>query len=305
MFKAFFDKISSLLPQDCLFFDAPLKNLTTMRVGGNAACLVEANTVETIVTVIAEAKAANIPLLIIGNGSNMVISDHGFPGIVLHISKEMAKASCSGNRIVAEAGALLPAISRLAAENSLTGLEFASGIPGSLGGAIVMNAGAYGGEMKYVLESVEIFADGAIRTFTSDELHLSYRHSLLMEHPDWIVLSATIKLEKGDQQQILAQMSDLNTRRREKQPLQYPSSGSFFKRPEGHFAGALIEQSGLKGFSVGGAQVSRLHAGFVINTGSATADDVYKLMLHVQKTVMDTFHVPLQPEVRLIGQFEE
>ncbi len=305
MFTSFFETFSKQLAADCLFFNAPLKNLTTMRVGGNATCLVEAHDIETIKTVLDLVKSSHIPLLIIGNGSNMVISDQGFHGVVLHINKEMSQIHCDGARIIAQAGALLPAVSRLAADNSLTGLEFAAGIPGSIGGAVVMNAGAYGGEMKHVLESVDILADGQIKTFSADDLNLSYRHSILMEHPDWIVLSATFKLAHGDHAQIIAQMNDFNARRREKQPLQYPSSGSFFKRPEGHFAGALIEQSNLKGFSVGGAQVSELHAGFVINTGDATADDIYQLMLHVQKTVMDKFQVALQPEVRLIGQFEK
>ena len=305
MFKAFFETLSAQLPANCLFFNAPLKNLTTMRVGGNAACLVEARDTENIRTVLTLVKAAAMPLLVIGNGSNMIISDQGFNGVVLHINKEMAKMHCDGERIIAQAGALLPAVARLAADNSLTGLEFAAGIPGSIGGAVVMNAGAYGGEMNHVLESVNILADGEIKTFSVEQLNLSYRHSILMEHPDWIVLSATFKLAPGDHAQIIAQMNDLNTRRREKQPLQYPSSGSFFKRPEGHFAGALIEKSDLKGFSIGGAQISKLHAGFVINTGGATADDIYQLMLHVQKTVMDKFQVSLQPEVRLIGQFEK
>lgn len=305
MFSVFFDKLSQLLPAGCYTFNAPLKQLTTMRVGGNAACLVEASNVEIISKVVAEASAKSIPLLVIGNGSNMIISDEGFPGVVLHIAKEFAQFSCEGEYITAQAGALLPVIARAAADNSLTGLEFAAGIPGSVGGAVVMNAGAYGGEMKHILSSVQVYADGEVKTLPVEALELGYRHSILMEHPDWIVLSATFKLQKGDRAQILSTMADLNARRREKQPLQYPSSGSFFKRPEGHFAGALIEQSHLKGFSIGGAQISELHAGFVINKGNATADDIYRLMLHVQKTVKDTFHVELHPEVRLIGRFEK
>lgn len=305
MFKAFCEFISSQLPSDCVFYNAPLKSLTTMRVGGNAPCLVKADSVETVKTVLSAVKEYNVPLLIIGNGSNMVISDEGFDGVVLNISKEMSAITCDGDCITAQAGALLPAISRAAAENSLTGLEFASGIPGSLGGAIVMNAGAYGGEMKHIIETVTVLADGELKEFSCDEMQFSYRHSLLMEHPHWIVLSAALRLKKGNREEIIAQMNDLSARRREKQPLQYPSSGSFFKRPEGYFAGALIEQSNLKGFSVGGAQVSTLHAGFVINTGNATASDVYQLMLHVQKTVFDKFQVQLHPEVRLIGRFEK
>lgn len=305
MFKLFLDAISSRLSDSCFYCNAPLKHLTTMRVGGNAACLVEADNVETIKIVLSAAKEYNVPLLVIGNGSNMVISDDGFEGVVLHLSKEISAVACDGLRITAQAGALLPGISRIAAENSLTGLEFASGIPGSLGGAVVMNAGAYGGEMKHIIEDVTVLADGELKVFTAEEMNFGYRHSLLMEHPDWIVISATLVLEKGDRREIIAKMNDLSARRREKQPLQYPSSGSFFKRPEGYFAGALIEQSNLKGFSVGGAQVSELHAGFVINTGNATASDIYQLMHHVQKTVFNNFHVKLEPEVRLIGRFEK
>ena len=300
-----FDIFSSSIPESCISFNAPLKDLTTMRVGGNAACLIEADSEDTVRTALSLSKEHALPFLVIGNGSNMIISDQGFPGVVLHISKKMAVITCTDHCITAQAGAMLPAVSRLAADNSLTGLEFAAGIPGSVGGAVVMNAGAYGGEMKQVLQSVTIYADGAIQTLPVDALELSYRHSIFMDHPDWIVLSATFKLTKGDHEQIIAQMSDLNARRREKQPLQYPSSGSFFKRPEGHFAGALIERANLKGFTIGGAQVSQLHAGFVINIGNATADDIYQLMKHVQKTVFDIFSVELHPEVRLIGQFEK
>lgn len=299
------DIFSAVIPANCLYFNAPLKDLTTMRVGGCADCLIEAESEDTVCAALSLTKEHNIPLLVIGNGSNMIISDQGFRGVVLHISKKMAAITCSGDCITAQAGALLPAVSRLAADNSLTGLEFAAGIPGSIGGAVVMNAGAYGGEMKHVLQSVTVYADGSVQTLSVDALELSYRHSIFMDHPDWIVLSATFKLTHGEREQILAQMNDLNARRREKQPLQYPSSGSFFKRPEDHFAGALIEQANLKGFTVGGAQVSQLHAGFVINIGNATADDIYQLMKHVQKTVYDTFSVELHPEVRLIGQFEK
>ena len=305
MYNDFFVKLSALLPKDCVLFDVPLKNMTTMRVGGNAACLIEASSEAVVQRTLDFVRTHAIPLLIIGNGSNMIISDHGFPGVVLHISKNFADIRCDGELITAQAGAMLPALSRLAADNSLTGLEFASGIPGSVGGAVVMNAGAYGGEMKQVLQAVTVLADNEIITLPVDALNLSYRHSIFMDHPEWIVLSATFRLASGDKVQILAQMNDLNARRREKQPLQYPSSGSFFKRPEGHFAGALIENAHLKGFSIGGAQVSSLHAGFVINTGNATANDIYQLMKHVQKTVYDAFQVELHPEVRLIGEFEK
>jgi len=191
----------------------------------------------------------------------------------------------------------------MAAENSLTGLEFAAGIPGTVGGSVVMNAGAYGGEMKHVVESVRVYMDGEVKTLSADEMDFGYRHSTLLNR-SCVVLSVTFCLKHGSKEEILSVMADFNARRREKQPLQYPSSGSFFKRPEGHFAGALIQNANLKGYAVGGARVSELHAGFVINTDKATANDVYRLMLHVQKTVYERFAVHLEPEVRLIGRFD-
>ena len=303
MYSNFFEALKTFVPSECVRFDVPLKDFVTMRVGGPAACVVEPQNEEQIAAIVAAASKAHVPMLVIGNGSNMVISDHGFEGLVLHIGKQFSAVQCENDRIIAQAGALLPVVSRTAAENALTGLEFASGIPGSVGGAAVMNAGAYGGEMQQVVESVRVLADGEIKTIPVAELDYAYRHSALLEH-DWILLSVTFKLSPGEKDAIFALMSDLNARRREKQPLQYPNSGSFFKRPVGHFAGALIQNAGLKGFSVGGAQVSELHAGFVINTGDACANDIYRLMLHVQRTVEDKFGVHMEPEVRLIGRFD-
>lgn len=303
MNRTFVDRLKTVLPEACIRLDAQLKDYTTMRVGGAAQCLAEVQNEAQAAAVVALAKEENVPLLVIGNGSNMIVSDHGFEGVVLHIGKNMSAMRCEGERIMAEAGALLPAVSRLAAENALSGLEFAAGIPGSVGGGAVMNAGAYGGEMKLVVESVRVLTNGEIKDVPADKLDYGYRHSALM-NDDVVVLSIVFKLSRGVKEDILAVMSDLNARRREKQPLQYPSSGSFFKRPEGHFAGALIQNANLKGFSVGGAQVSEMHAGFVINTGNATADDIYHLMLHVQKRVKEDFGVMLQPEVRLIGRFD-
>lgn len=303
MYKSLFEKLKALLPEECVFFGVSLKNYTTMRVGGKATCLVDAHSTEHVVTVVQAVREENAPLLVIGNGSNMVISDDGFDGVVLYIGKHMSDVCFNGDMIVAEAGALLPVVSKLAAQHSLTGLEFAAGIPGSVGGAVVMNAGAYGGEMKQVLLSVSVYSDGEIKEIAADALNLSYRHSIFMEN-NWIILSAKLKLAQGNQDEIFALMSDYNGRRREKQPLQYPSSGSFFKRPVGYYAGALIQDAHLKGFSVGGAQVSELHAGFVINTGDATANDIYRLMVHVQNTVHEAFGVHLEPEVHLIGRFD-
>lgn len=287
------------------FVDEPMSKHTTFKVGGKADIILFPKSEEQIQKIILECKNNNVRWQVIGNGSNLLVKDDGVRGAVMVVGSDMNNVFFENGLLVAQAGASLSSVCMNALNQSLGGLEFAWGIPGNVGGAIFMNAGAYGGEMKQVLQSVTIYADGAIQTLPVDALELSYRHSIFMDHPDWIVLSATFKLTKGDHEQIIAQMSDLNARRREKQPLQYPSSGSFFKRPEGHFAGALIEQANLKGFTIGGAQVSQLHAGFVINIGNATADDIYQLMKHVQKTVFDIFSVELHPEVRLIGQFEK
>ena len=303
MAASLFRLFSSVMPQQTLTENAPLSEYTTMRVGGPAALLCEPQTEEQLTAALSLARRESVPVLLLGNGSNLLVSDAGFDGLALHVGKALGGIVCEGTCITAGAGALLTAVSRHAAENSLTGLEFASGIPGSVGGAVCMNAGAYGGEIAQVLTQARVFINGETKILTAKELHFGYRHSLLMEK-EAVVLSAEFLLSKGEKSAIDAQMADLARRRREKQPLQFPSCGSFFKRPEGHFAGALIEQAGLKGFAIGGAQVSELHAGFLINRGSATASDVYALMRHVQQTVLERFGVTLEPEVRLIGRFE-
>lgn len=304
MFLSFEKHLASLLAHGHIEKNAPLKELSTMRVGGMADFIVEPASEEELISVVRFAASPNIPLCLVGNGSNIVFSDDGFDGIVVHLGKAWSDVQVNGNVITAQSGALLPAVARAAYAASLSGLEFAAGIPGSVGGAVCMNAGAYGGEMKDVVTSVRVYADGKIRELSLDELDLGYRHSAVLTH-GWIVLSATMTLKPGDPEAIKAAMDDYNARRREKQPLQYPSCGSFFKRPVGHYAGALIEQAGLKGYSLGGAQISALHAGFMINADNATASDIYALMLHVQKTVNEKFGVMLEPEVQLIGKFEK
>ena len=294
---------AGVLPAACLHADAPLKEYTTMRVGGPADLLAEPENEAQLVAALRLARQKDIPVCLIGNGSNLLFSDAGFRGLALHVGKAMGEISCHDHCIHAGAGALLSVLARSAAEHAWTGLEFAAGIPGSVGGAVCMNAGAYGGEISQVLTSAQVYMDGEVRTLSNQELDFGYRHSAVMAHSG-VVLSADFALHEGDEAQIAAVMADLARRRREKQPLQYPSCGSFFKRPEGHYAGALIEQAGLKGYAIGGAQVSELHAGFLINRGGATAADVYALMRHVQKMVLDRFGVMLEPEVKLIGQFE-
>ena len=312
---------------------------TSFRAGGRAALLITVGDARTLGFVLSVLSAEEIPHIFLGNGSNVLFRDEGYAGAVikmriddpsaclaagtsplgeardmccsggLSIAAESAQhASCTAEPtasdtvlVTAQCGIGLGSLARRLAEESLTGFEFASGIPGTLGGALFMNAGAYGGEMKDVVVDVTaISADGSqLRTFTNEEMQFSYRHSCLQEN-GFIALSATLALKHGDHEAILEQMRELATKRNTKQPVQYPSAGSTFKRPEGYFAGKLIEDAGLKGVSVGGAEVSTLHAGFVINKGGATATDILELIRLVQNTVYDKFGVALEPEVRII-----
>jgi UDP-N-acetylmuramate dehydrogenase len=242
--------------------------------------------------------------MVIGNGSNLLVRDSGYCGIILRIGAPFQEVCTDdGQRITAGAGVLLSALSKEACDASLAGLEFASGIPGTVGGAVFMNAGAYDGEISRIIESAEILSKDGSETFVlgKEELALSYRHSILQDTGN-ILLRATFLLEKGDREEIAARIKDLTKRRTEKQPLNYPSAGSFFKRPPGHFAGKLIQDAGLSGLAVGGARISPLHAGFIINTGGATATDIIDLMEIVRGTVFDEFGVMLEPEVRIIGE---
>ena len=297
------DLFRDLLPSEAIQENVPMRLFTTMRVGGPADVMLSPATEASLSAVLDRIRQENIPWLIVGNGSNLLVSDDGFRGVVLHIGKNYGNVTCEGSRIFAQSGAMLSAVARLAEENSLTGLEFASGIPGSVGGGVYMNAGAYGGEIGQVLSKARVWNHGEIQEWEVERFAFGYRHSALME-TGGVVLSAEFQLKPGNRSEISALMSDLNQRRREKQPLQYPSCGSFFKRPAGHYAGALIQEAGLKGYTVGDAQVSELHAGFVINRGHATARQIYDLMRNVQKTVLERSGVALEPEVRLIGRFE-
>ena len=245
----------------------------------------------------------NVPYYIVGNGSNLLVSDQGYEGVIIQIYKQMNRVEITENEIHAQAGALLSMIANRAMEAELTGFEFAAGIPGTLGGACVMNAGAYGGEMKDVLETVTVLTrDGDVKTLTKDELELGYRTSVIAKK-DYIALSAVIRLENGKKEEIKAVMDDLKEKRITKQPLEYPSAGSTFKRPEGYFAGKLIQDAGLRGFQVGGAQVSEKHCGFVVNKDQATAADVMNLMNQVSDKVYEMSGVRLEPEVKRLGVF--
>ncbi len=286
-----------------------MKPHTSFRVGGPAQLYAEPSDTEEIVALIDTAKALGLPFFLMGNGSNLVISDEGIEGLVIRLGEKFSEIRSEDDSedpdsvlVYASAGTLLTRLSSFAAKNSLTGLEFASGIPGSLGGAVFMNAGAYDHDMSEVLEKVTfITSDGKVSAFGRDELDLSYRSSRFMKEGG-IVCEAVLKLKRGDAEEINSQIRTYTEKRTKSQPLNFPSAGSMFKRPTGYYTGALIEQAGLKGFSIGGAQVSEKHAGFVINTGDATAKDIDDLVSHIQKTIKERNGVELQREVRFIGR---
>ena len=294
------DRFKKISPQ--LLENEPMSSHTTFRIGGPADMFVSVCSVSEVRELIREAKETLTPFMVIGNGSNMLVSDKGIRGLVIHIGKDFSDISVRGNIITAQAGALMSKVANEALRAELTGFETLSGIPGSLGGGLFMNAGAYGGEIKNVVKSVTyIDEEGGIYTISNEECDFSYRHSIFSDGGKYI-LSAELELKKGDPSEIKASMDDYNKRRKDKQPLSMPSAGSTFKRPEGYFAGRLIEDCGLKGYRVGGAMISDLHAGFVVNTGNATASDVMKLIDDVRDMVRKKFGVELEPEVRLIGE---
>lgn len=280
----------------------PMSRHTTFRTGGPADLLVQPEA-EQIAPILEVCRNEEIPWTVIGNGSNLLVGDGGIRGVVLEIGKQMSDVVIEGTVITAGAGAMLSSIASRAAAAELTGMEFASGIPGSLGGAVVMNAGAYGGEMKDILQKVTVLTpDGTVQTLSVKELELSYRHSIIPEK-GYLVISAVLKLQAGNADEIQSIMDDLKEKRVSKQPLEYPSAGSTFKRLEGYFAGKLIQDAGLRGFRVGGAQVSEKHCGFIINRDQATSTDICQLMQQVSEIVYEKFGVRLEPEVKKIGEF--
>ncbi len=297
------EKLKAIIPDTRVIANEPMAKHITFKVGGPARVFVELETKAEISKVVALLKQKKEDYFILGNGSNLLVSDKGYEGAVLHISKQFNKIRVEGSSLICEAGASLASIARAALENSLTGFEFAAGIPGTLGGAIVMNAGAYGGEMKQVVDKVTLLDSkcGEVSK-TCEEMHFGYRHSILKEE-EYIVLEVKINLTPGNKEEIKAKMDELALARVTKQPLEYPSAGSTFKRPEGYFAGKLIDDAGLRGFSLGGAQVSEKHCGFVINKVDATAGDVYNLIMEVQKRVKADSGVSLETEVIKLGEF--
>ena len=308
MNQNFYDKLNNVIAKDSILIDEPMSRHTTFRVGGPADFFVTPKAKEEVRDVIRICKEAgmpctqeNVPYYIVGNGSNLLVSDAGYRGVIVQIYKEMNEVKVEGDLVKAQAGALLSGIAAKALGAELSGFEFASGIPGTIGGACVMNAGAYGGEMKDVLEFVTVLTgEGKIIELGRNELELGYRTSVIAKK-GYIVLGAVLKLERGDGEKIKTYMDELKEKRVTKQPLEYPSAGSTFKRPEGYFAGKLIEDAGLRGFQVGGAQVSEKHCGFVINRDHATAADIMELMRQVQIRVKENSGVDLEPEVKRLG----
>ncbi len=298
------EEIIKLLPTAEIVCNEPMSRHTTFRIGGAADIFIKITSPEQLQLLIPKLVETETPYYVIGKGSNLLVSDTGFRGAVIQLDEAFGEVKVNNNVIIARAGASMAKVAKAALNNNLTGFEFAAGIPGTVGGGVIMNAGAYGGEMKDVVTKVRFMKqDGVIEEYTGEEMRFAYRNSILKNKPECIVLEVEITLQPGNGEEILATMQDLAGRRKDKQPLEYPSAGSTFKRPEGYFAGKLIGDAGLSGYSVGGAQVSEKHNGFVINTGNATAQDVKKLIEDIQAEVLKQFGVQLEPEVLLLGEF--
>lgn len=297
------ERLGKVIPEERVRLKESMAQHTTFKVGGPASVFVELQSQKEAQDVVLLLNEMGEDYYLIGNGSNLLVSDAGYSGIILHFGKEYSQIQVEGTTVVCEAAATLAQIAREALHNSLSGFAFAAGIPGSIGGAIVMNAGAYGGEMKQVVKKVVLLdKTGEIVEKTCEEMRFGYRHSILKEEK-YIVLCVELELAYGNQETIREEMEQLAEKRREKQPLEYPSAGSTFKRPEGYFAGKLIQDAGLRGYQVGGAQVSEKHCGFVINKDKATAADIFHLIKNVQTEVEKQFQVMLEPEVIMLGEF--
>lgn len=303
MNAALYEYLTEVLGRENVLKQEPMCRHTTFQVGGEAECFVKIQEKSQLITIMDYLRKTEQPYFVLGNGSNILVSDKGYEGVILDLSAGLRSIEIEGKRVTAEAGALLSAVAVRACEAGLAGFEFAAGIPGTIGGAIVMNAGAYDGDMKQVVESVTVLGeDGEIMVLDNDTMEFGYRSSIIKNRP-FIVLETVLLLEAGNKEQIKSRMDELNKRRREKQPLNYPSAGSTFKRPEGHFAGKLIMDAGLRGFRIGGARVSEKHCGFVINEGNATATDVADVIDEVIERVRDKFGVTLETEIIKLGDF--
>lgn len=282
-------------------YDEPLKSHTTFKIGGNCIALIEPREISDIIEAVKICRKNNIKFFVIGNGSNLLVPDEGYNGVIIKLKSEFSKIEVEGDYLIVNSGAKLSEVYTVAYENSLTGFEFASGIPGTIGGAIYMNAGAYGGEMKDIVESVEVLDldNFELRELKNEELEFSYRKSII-QRKNYIVTTIKLKLQKGNKEEINAVYEDLRERRNSKQPLNFGSAGSTFKRPEGHFASKLIEDAGLKGYHINDAWVSEKHSGFIVNKGNASFKEVMELIEYVQKVVFEKFGVKLETEVRIL-----
>lgn len=304
MNKKAYKLLAEVIDKEQILMDEPMKNHTSFKIGGPVDFLVLPQNTEEIQKIIEVSKKEEIPFFIMGNGTDLLVRDKGVRGIIVKIGKNFndVKVLKSENKVIAQSGISLSALAKLLLKNELTGFEFASGIPGTLGGAVAMNAGAYGGEMKDILEKIEVMdRQGRIFTLQKEEMELGYRKSVVQDQ-DLIVLTATMQFQRENYHKIKEKMRNLDHQRKTKQPLQWPSAGSTFRRPEGYYAGKLVEDAGLKGYSTGRAQVSDLHSGFVINKGGASAEEVIALIHHIQNTVREKFGVDLQTEVKIIGE---
>lgn len=297
-----YNKLTEAIPGDAVLLDEPMKNYTTIKTGGLADIIVMPQSITEIQSVIKICKENDVPYFVMGKGSNLLVSDKGMRCVVVKLGDKFAKITIDGNDVIAQAGVSLSELSEKIMEKSLKGFEFAGGIPGTLGGATTMNAGAYGGEMKDIIKSVKALnTEGEIINLSSEELEFGYRTSMI-QVKNYIVLEVKMEFEKGSYEEIAKTTKDLMETRKAKQPLHLPSCGSVFKRPAGHFAGKLIEDSGLKGKKIGGAKVSKLHCGFIVNVDNATTNDVLDLIELIQKTVKSKFGIQLETEVKIIGE---
>jgi len=302
--KVNFKEIENYIDGSKVKYDEPMKKHTTLKVGGNADCLVLPESIEDVKSVLLYAKENSIPVTVIGNGSKLLVKDGGIRGIVIKFGSKFSNVEINGENITVFAGMTLPRLALIAKDNSLSGLEFASGIPGNIGGAVYMNAGAYGSEMSNVVLDVTYIDENLdVQTISNEECKFEYRKSIFRKTKN-VILSTTLKLNKGNKDEIESLMKQNQESRKSKQPLEYPNAGSTFKRPEGHFVGKLIDDLGLKGYTIGGAQISTKHSGFIVNTGEATAKDVLDLIDYIKERVLEANNVKLEEEIIILGEGE-
>lgn len=298
-----YEFIENIIPKERIFFEEPMSRHTTFRVGGAAECMILIEQEEELLKLIPYLNQIEEDYFILGNGSNLLVGDKGYRGVIIKLGEGMDRITVDGERILVQAGALLSKTAAVARDAELSGMEFAAGIPGSIGGGVVMNAGAYDGEMKQITESVKVMdKEGNILVLDNDTMEFGYRTSIIKNRP-FIVLEVVLRMRAGKKDEIQAKMNELMAKRQSRQPLNYPSAGSTFKRPEGYFAGKLIMDAGMRGYRIGDAQVSEKHCGFIVNIGNASAADVREVIEEVQEKVKERFHVRLEPEIIFLGDF--